>query len=147
MFACTFFGHRDSPPSIRPLLEKAVVCLIEKHGVTHFYVGTHGNFDVMAASVLSCILPEYPHVRCEIVLPCLPTVKCDYPFETILPAGIESVPKRYCILFRNKWMLKKSDFVISYAPHSFGNAAKLTELAYRSNKTIVRLQNEIPPQE
>lgn len=48
MCVCTFFGHRDCPESIRPLLRAAIVDLIEKHRVRLFYVGNEGNFDRMA---------------------------------------------------------------------------------------------------
>ena len=36
--ACTFFGHRDSPETIKPKIRAAVIDLIENHGVTMFYV-------------------------------------------------------------------------------------------------------------
>ena len=45
--ACTFFGHRDCPETIKPKIRTAVINLIENHGVTMFYVGNQGNFDRM----------------------------------------------------------------------------------------------------
>ena len=43
--ACTFFGHRDCPSSIKAKLREALVDLIENHAVDMFYVGQQGAFD------------------------------------------------------------------------------------------------------
>ena len=50
---CTFFGHRDAPPKIKPALRQVLLDLIERQGVNQFYVGNHGNFDAMARSLLA----------------------------------------------------------------------------------------------
>lgn len=52
MAACTFFGHRDCPDTIKEKLREALTDLIEHHGVNLFYVGNQGNFDAIARSVL-----------------------------------------------------------------------------------------------
>ena len=44
---CTFFGHRDAPESIKPLLRKVLLNLIENQGITQFYAGNQGNFDAI----------------------------------------------------------------------------------------------------
>ena len=60
--ACTFFGHRDSPASIRPQLRALLMELVERQGVTTFYVGNHGAFDAMAAGVLRELKLLYPEI-------------------------------------------------------------------------------------
>ena len=52
MSACTFFGHRDCPSSIKPKLREVLIDLIENHTVDMFYVGQQGAFDSMVRSVL-----------------------------------------------------------------------------------------------
>lgn len=52
MSACTFFGHRDCPSSIKSKLRKVLIDLIESHAVDMFYVGQQGSFDSMVHSVL-----------------------------------------------------------------------------------------------
>ena len=47
MGVCTFFGHRDTPGKIEPLLRATLAALIEDHDVDLFYVGNHGGFDLM----------------------------------------------------------------------------------------------------
>lgn len=44
MSACTFFGHRDCPSSIKPKLREVLIDLIENHAVDMFYVGQQGAF-------------------------------------------------------------------------------------------------------
>ena len=48
----TFFGHKDTPLEIRPLLREVLLDLIEQQGVKRFYVGNQGNFDAMALRLL-----------------------------------------------------------------------------------------------
>ena len=52
MSACTFFGHRDCPSSIKPKLREVLIDLIENHAVDMFYVGQQGAFDGIVRSVL-----------------------------------------------------------------------------------------------
>lgn len=34
--------------------------------------------------------------------------------DTMLPEGIETVHPRFAISWRNKWMIKQSDYVVTY---------------------------------
>ena len=52
MAACTFFGHRDCPETIKPKLREVLVDLITNHGVDMFYVGHQGQFDAYVHSEL-----------------------------------------------------------------------------------------------
>ena len=102
---CTFFGHRDTPDTVRPLLREVLLDLIEYHGLKQFYVGNQGNFDAMALRLLKGFEKPYS-ITYDVVLAYLPR-KTDPFFETyytILPEGIESVPHRFAIDYRNKWI-------------------------------------------
>lgn len=136
MPACTFFGHRDCPASIRPALRAAVIELIEKKGVTEFYVGSQGGFDRMVQSVLRELQRSYPAIRCTIVLAYLPRQPEQSGLETLLPEGIERAPKRFAISWRNRWMLDRSDHVIAYVTRSWGGAAQFAELAKKRGKQV-----------
>ena len=137
---CTFFGHRDAPPKIKPALRQVLLDLIERQGVKQFYVGNQGNFDVMARSLLAEF--EQTHgIRYEIVLAYLPRQEdplCDTD-HTLLPEGIESVPPRFAIEYRNKWMIDHSDIVVTYVTRSFGGAAKFRDLAKKKGKIVIDL--------
>ena len=59
--------------------------------------------------------------------------------DTILPEGIVTVHPRFAISWRNKWMLKQSDYVVTYITHSWGGAAQFAEMAERQAKHVVKL--------
>ena len=143
MSVCTFFGHHDCPSSIKPKLREVLIDLIENHLVDVFYVGNKGAFDRLAQSVLRELVQEYPHIRYAVVLERMPGKQSeDYPedySDTMLPEGIEEVPPRFAIVWRNKWMLRQSDYVVAYVTHSWGGAAQFAEMAERQKKTVIRL--------
>ena len=136
--ACTFFGHRDSPEIIKPKIRTAVIDLIENHGVTMFYVGNQGNFDRMVRSVLKEVTTAYPGVGYAVVLAYMPSTKkrADDSSDTLLPDGIEKVPKRFAISWRNKWMIEHADYVVTYVTRLFGGAAQFSALAKSKGKII-----------
>ena len=143
---CTFFGHADSPTNIKKEIQKVIEDLILQKGVNTFYVGTNGNFDRMVQSVLVDLKKQYPNLECYTVLAYIPGIKPEFDtgyekLETLYPGGLEKVPKRFAIDWRNKWMVQQSDYVISYVRHSFGGAAKYMELAKRKKKIVYNLAN------
>lgn len=136
----TFFGHKDTPKNIEPTLRTTLIDLIENKNVTVFYVGNNGNFDTMVRRQLEDLSQSYS-ITYNVVLAYLPTEKNKYDnlTNTIYPEGIESVPKRFTISYRNKWMVEQSDVVVTYVTHSFGGAAQFKALAERQGKTVIEL--------
>jgi len=142
MSACTFFGHHDCPAEIKPKLRETIIELIEK-GVDCFYVGNHGAFDRMARSCLRELSQDYPQICYSVVLAYLPQKHDEFDrrdfSDTILSEGIETVPRRFAITWRNKWMLERSEYVITYITHGWGGAAQFAELAEKKGKFIFNL--------
>ena len=141
MSACTFFGHRDCPETIKLKLREALVDLITKHGVDTFYVGHQGRFDSYVHSELKRLKREYPQINYAVVLAYMPGKKTEYDdySDTMLPEGIESVHPHYAISWRNNWMLKQSDYVVTYITHSWGGAARYEKTAKMQKKRIIAL--------
>ena len=141
MSACTFFGHRDAPDTVLAPLLHAIENLIVTEGVTAFYVGNHGAFDRHAYAALCRLRKRYPHIRIAVVLAYMPSAKdALYGEDGLFPEGIETVPKRFAIHYRNEWMLSHADCVISYTPRCFGGAMHYVNKAKRQNKKLVELQ-------
>ena len=140
MMTCTFFGHRDTPASIRPLLKNTLLNLIEQNNVKKFFVGNQGNFDAMVYSLLKELGLSHG-VDFSIVLAYMPTKPDSFvdANNTILPEGIETAPRRFAIEFRNRWMVDQSDIVVTYVSRSFGGAAKFKALSQKKGKKIVEL--------
>lgn len=136
---CAFFGHRDAPDEIRDKIRETVINLIEERDVTKFYVGNNGNFDRMALSVLKELSGMYPQICYYVVYAYLPEKGGDDFEHTIYPEGIETVPKRFAIDFRNRWMVGQADIVVAYAIRSYGGAAKFVDMAERKGLDIIDL--------
>ena len=115
MTACTFFGHRDCRSDIELKLREVLVDLIQNHGVDMFYLGNQGQFDAIVHSELKKLKQVYPQINYAVVLAYMPGKRTEYDdySNTMLPEGIESVHPHYAISWRNNWMLKQSDYVVT----------------------------------
>ena len=132
----TFFGHRDTPKEIEPALRLTLIDLIENKNATVFYVGNHGNFDAMVRRQLEYLSKTYPIIY-YVVLAYMPGKNAEPDEHSILPEGIETVPRRYAINYRNKWMLIKSDIVITYVARNFGGAREFKQMAEKMKRLII----------
>lgn len=102
---CTFFGHRDAPQKIEPILKSTIIDLIEKNNVDLFYVGNQGQFDSMVFRILKELSRQYKidYYVSLAYIPCTKDSFSNADFEhTVIPNGIETVPKRFAINYRNK---------------------------------------------
>ncbi len=136
---CTFFGHRDTPETVRPALTETLRRLVTTDGVDDFLVGHQGNFDRMVLAELRALQKEYPHIRYAVVLATLPSGALPFAeaAETVFPEGLETVPRRFAVARRNEWMLKQSQIVVTYVTHSTGGAAKYKEKAEKQGKRVL----------
>ena len=141
MAVCTFFGHRECSDSIKTKLREVLIDLITNHNVDMFYVGNQGQFDAIVRGALRELKEEYPQINYAVVLAYIPGKQTEYDdySDTMLPEGIESVHPRYAISWRNNWMLKQSDYVVTYITHSYGGAVQYAKKAGFWKKTIVSL--------
>ncbi len=143
MATCTFFGHRDTSKEIESKLREAIIDLIETKGVTLFYIGTHGNFDKLVRKNLEVIKSKYSNITYITVLSHLPTKKQEFSenlySNSIYPEGLESTSPKYAIISRNKWMIEKSDYVITYVTHTLSNASKFKEMAEKKGKIVINI--------
>lgn len=138
---CTFFGHRIVCDKIESVLRSALMELIQTRGATLFYVGDSGAFDAMVRRVLKELSARYP-ITYYTVLAYMPEKKKDFEddSDTIFPEGIETVPKRFAVSYRNKWMIRQSDYVVTYVTHNINSgAAQFKRLAEKQGKTVIEI--------
>ena len=140
MAACTFFGHRDCPSSIKEKLHEEIERLICNHGVETFYIGTQGSFDRMAYAALVELRKRYQHIKVYRVLAYMPKPGDNDTADTIVPEGIENAYPRYAIVSRNNWMIDRSDYVIAYVTHTFGGAYQSVERAIKREKLVIQIE-------
>ncbi len=132
--------YRDAPDTIKVNLKEILTDLITNKDIDTFYVGNQGNFDCMVCAVLKELAQINPHIKCRIVLAYLPeNNRQEFCFDTIYPEGVELVPPRFAITARNKWMVKNSDFVVTYVARSFGGAAQFKKVAEKMGKIVINL--------
>ena len=144
MKSCTFFGHRYVYDKIDEILTSLLIELIE-NDISVFYVGSQGAFDNIVLKTLKLLKIKFPHISYYVVLAYLPMEKNKYCIDctenTIYPDGLESVPKKYAIVKRNKWMIEKSDYVVVYVKHSFSNAEKFRLLSEKKNRIVINIDD------
>ena len=105
------------------------------------------TFGAVYAAIVRSTLKElvllYPHINYAVVLERMPPKRDEFDTrdysDTMLPEGIENVHPRFAISWRNKWIIKQSDYVVTYVTHSWGGAAQFAEMAKRQKKTAINL--------
>ncbi|MBQ6797419.1 MAG: hypothetical protein IJP10_05310 [Clostridia bacterium] len=142
MKVCTFFGHRDTPKEIEPILRSILIGLIENKDVSMFYVGNNGRFDEIVRRVIISLKLDYPNINYAVVIAYMPK-KNEYGIkdysDTIYPEGFENTPPKYAICKRNRWMLSRSDYVVTYVNHTYGGAAQYKALSEKMGKTVINI--------
>lgn len=139
--ACCFLGHRIVTEDINDRLKEEIGNLITNENVTTFYVGHQGTFDGMVLTELKQMKDKHPQIKYTVVLAYLPA-SADSLLDnknTLYPEGIESLPKRFAISWRNDWLINHSDYVICYITHITGGAAKYVAKAKNKGKYIINL--------
>lgn len=141
MAVCTFFGHRNCPEAIKTKLREILINLIENHAVDMFYVGNQGHFDFYVRCALRELHKEYPHIQYAVVLAYMPGKQNEYDdhSDTMLPEGIEAVHPRYAISWRNDWLLRQADYVVTYITHTWGGAYQYAEKAKHQKKIVINI--------
>lgn len=134
----TFFGHAQilQREEIEKWLYVVIENLIEQGAIT-FYLGGYGAFDSLAASVLRVQKKRYPHIELVLVLAYLNTGRNTSDYDSTLYPPLETVPRRFAIPYRNRWMVESADAVVAYVLHDWGGAATTLRYAKQKNKRII----------
>lgn len=140
---CALPGNRQIWGDLEPLLTKTLSALIESSPSVQFLLGTQGDFDALALRVLKKLATRYPHMEYTVVLAYLPTKKDERSAldaaHSVFPSVLDSVPLRFAIDKRNRYMPEQADIVLTYTYYSTGNTAKYKRLAERKGKTVIEL--------
>ena len=134
----TFCGHSEVPDRAQVRVWLTDVCeRLIGDGATEFYLGGYGAFDRLCAEVLQELKPRYAHIRLILVLPYLNSAMSMEGYDETVYPPLESVPRRYAILRRNEWMIRRCDVLVAYVTHGWGGAAKTLDYARKRKKTIL----------
>lgn len=143
----TFCGHANFSES-KEYEQKILSFLEEKVGdrIAYMYLGGYGGFDNFAYDCCKKYKETHPKISLVFVTPYL-TVEyqknhLDYQkemYDFIIYPEIEDKPKRYAIVYRNKYMVEKADYVVAYISHTWGGAYTTYRHAKRKGKMIFNL--------
>lgn len=137
----SFFGHRDFNSSLQCYLYNFLENLA-KDTDSYFLVGNEGAFDRFVQSTLKKAQKSTPHIKYSIVLAYLPKTNDVQIENSLYPEGLESVPLRFAIINRNKWMIDHSDAVIYFQERSWGGVATAVDYAKKKKKILIPLNDK-----
>lgn len=140
----TFCGHAQILQSeiIEEWLYDVTQKLIEQ-GATTFYLGGYGAFDSLAASVLRAQKKQHPQIEMILVLAYINTGRDTSGYDSTVYPPLETVPRRFAISHRNRWMVESADVVVAYVLHDWGGAATTLRYAKQKKKKIISYRDEM----
>ena len=133
----TFCGHSQISQSeeVEKWLYAITQNLIEQ-GATTFYLGGYGDFDSLVASVLRAQKKRYPQIELILVLAYLNTGRNTSGYDSTVYPPLETVPRRFAISHRNRWMVESANVVVAYVLHDWGGAATTLRCAKQKKQII-----------
>ena len=139
---CLLYTSISQSEKIEQWLCDVTQKLIEQ-GATTFYLGGYGAFDSLAASVLRSQKKRYPQIELILVLAYLNTGRDTSGYDSTVYPPLETVPRRFAISHRNRWMVESADVVIAYVLHDWGGAATTLRCAKQKKKQIISYRDEM----
>ena len=143
----TFCGHADFLKTEKH--EQTMLNLLETvvgDRPAEMYLGGYGGFDDFAYDCCRKYKQTHPGISLVFVTPYLTEAyqkdhlkNQENRFDYILYPEIENKPKKFAIVYRNKYMVEKADVVIAYVMHDFGGAYATYTYAKRKGKAIFNL--------
>lgn len=143
----TFCGHANFSGSNE--YEKKILSFLEDtvgDNAADMYLGGYGGFDEFAYRCCKKYKNTHPNVSLVFITPYL---TLDYQrnhldiqkdrYDLILFPEIEDKPKRFAIVYRNRYMVEMADYVVAYVSHNWGGAYESYRYAKRKGKKIINL--------
>ena len=140
----TFCGHSQiwKREEVKKWIFNVTKKLIQQ-GATTFYLGGYGAFDSLVASVLRELKKDYPQIELILVLAYLNTGRSTSGYDSTVYPPLETVPRRFAISHRNRWMVESADVVVAYVLHDWGGAATTLRCAKQKKKQIISYRDEM----
>ena len=143
----TFWGHSSFQSNT--ILEEKLLELLEKivgNSPADFYLGGYGGFDNFALACAKKFKSSHPQIKIVFITPYINEsyqksrlTLAETIYDEIIFPELENVPAKFAISHRNKWMINKSDYVITHIKKSYGGAYEAYKYAKNQNKKIILL--------
>ena len=149
MIICTFVGHREVYDSkAKEKLKAEIERIIKENDGVEFFCGGMGEFDLLCASEVRKQKRNYPDkdIKLYLIIPYLTQdinenaeyYRQNYD-EIIRPDCLMGVHYKSAIQKRNRYMIDKSDIIISYIRRKSGGAYQSYFYAKRKEKNVIEL--------
>ena len=143
----TFCGHSQFSKTWEH--ENNVMDFLEKNvgnEPADFYLGGYGNFDNFAYDCCQKYKQRHSNVSLIFVTPYI-TIEyqkrrlenLEKLYDGIIYPEIEEKPLKFAILYRNRWMIERADYIICSISHSWGGAYKSYRYAKKMKKRIYNI--------
>jgi len=139
----TFCGHADFRGDKES--EKEMMAIFEEEigdADCEMLFGEYGKFDSFAFSCGQKYRKQHTGVKLIFVTPYVRALsqKTDAcKFDEIIYPCQESIPYRFAILHRNRWMVERAGLIIAFVNRSWGGAYQSYLHAKRKQKRIINL--------
>ena len=146
---CCGFGHRMSEPIDTELLSGILENLIKTCGVDSFYIGGMGDFDNAFLNCVKNLKIRNNDISIKLIKPYFSNQLNNYKEfyelfdEIIIPELSSQAYYKNAIRIRNRWMIDKSDFVISGIYKEYGGAYEAIKYAQKTGKKIINLKSQV----
>ena len=142
-------GHR-TPAGLKERIREEVINLIENEDVDTFLVGEIGGYEVDAYDVVLDVQKEYPHIHIYLVISKMTDLHelgvRDEPYvverrgfdDFILPPKCEFGYKKLSIVYRNRYIIENTNFIIAYNEYH-GKAYEFCKQAKGKGVTVIEL--------
>ena len=142
----TFCGHSHFTKTEK--YEEKLLSLLENvvgNSTAEFFLGGYGAFDDFAYSCCKKYRMTHPNTKLVFITPYLSHESNlkdkTAQYDAIIYPEIESVPLKYAIWHRNRWMVEKADIVIGFITHQSGGAYQTYRHAVSRNKPFFNIAN------
>lgn len=146
----TFCGHADFQKTKE--YEQKILTFLDKTVGTQsadMYLGGYGNFDQFAFECCQKYKKTHSNISLIFVTPYLSIeyqkrfLEYKQPnYDLIIYPEIENKPPKFAILYRNRWMIEQSDFVVCGIDHAWGGAYKTYQYAKQKKKSILNITDK-----
>lgn len=122
--------------------EEEVLAVLERHvgdEPCDFFLGEYGGFDAFAYGCARKFREKHPDSKVLFVTPYLSQERMKFQegrFDGVIYPPLESVPPKYAISRRNKWIVERSDLIFAYITHEYGGAYAMYRYAKRKGKIV-----------
>lgn len=143
-------GH-CTPPNLKQCLRSKIINLIENENVDTFLVGEIGGYEIDAYDVVLDVQKKYPQIRIYLVISKMSDLHeegvCDAGYvaekrgfdDFILPPKCEFGYKKLCIVYRNRYIIENTDFIIAYNKYD-GKANKFCNIAKKRGIKVIDIE-------